>query len=72
MLPTSALVVAPLACLRLAWSCLEGDIGRVRRKQSGKVTADASGLNAEKVQAKQIIKDIIAKWMELKASDFFA
>jgi hypothetical protein len=39
-------------------------------QQNSQVTADASGLSAAKVQASQMVDDIIAKWLEVKVIDF--
>lgn len=38
--------------------------------QNTQVNADASGMSAAKVQAAQMVEDIIAKWLDVKVVDF--
>jgi hypothetical protein len=44
--------------------------GTTSATQTSQLTSDASGLNATKVQASQMVEDIIAKWLEVKVIDF--
>ncbi|HUI66752.1 MAG TPA: filamentous hemagglutinin family protein [Nitrospirota bacterium] len=44
--------------------------GTTSATQTSQLTADASGLTAAKVQASQMVEDIIAKWLEVKVIDF--
>ena len=44
--------------------------GSTSATQNSQLTADASGLNSAKVQASQMVEDIIAKWLEVKVIDF--